>query len=367
LESCGAASCTLDDTQSGESAVAVVASEPVKWILGVDTSCDDTGIGLVDWESGTIGSNVVASQDAVHASFGGVVPERASRQHLAVIDDMYAKALAEAGAHPDEVVGVAATHGPGLVGALLVGLTWAKTYAWGRGLPFRSVHHLEGHIASAGPAGNGGSELCLVASGGHTSLFRLSAGGQASELGRTRDDAAGEAFDKVARLLGLPFPGGPALAKLAQRGDPDKVDLPVPLRGQSGFDFSFSGLKTAVAVHLERFPETSHADVAAAFENAVVTALVDTLTRTANAFGESRVVVVGGVAANQRLRQRLEESGLQVRLPLPGLATDNGAMIALAARHAWIEEGRGLATPDVAWRQDATPYAPFEMDAQAAS
>ncbi|MDR9392592.1 MAG: tRNA (adenosine(37)-N6)-threonylcarbamoyltransferase complex transferase subunit TsaD, partial [Trueperaceae bacterium] len=203
----------------------------------------------------------------------------------------------------------------------------------------------------------------LVASGGHTSLFRVDGARTAREVGRSRDDAAGEAFDKVARLLGLPFPGGPALADLARDGDPDAVALPRPLRGQDGYDFSFSGLKTAVAVRLERDPDLPPADLAASFEAAVVDTLVGTLRRAARDHGVDRVVVVGGVAANARLRAALDASGLEVRVPPAGLATDNGAMIALAA---W--QGLGVQADAVdAWTRDAAPYLPLDAAARAAS
>ncbi len=329
-------------------------------ILGVDTSCDDTGIGLVDIDSGVVRANVVASQTAVHAPFGGVVPERASREHLAVIDAVAARALEDADATLHDVDLVAATYGPGLVGALLVGLTWGKTLAWARGVPFVPVHHLEGHLASADLGGE--RHLCLVASGGHTSLFVVDADGVPSELGRSRDDAAGEAFDKVARLLGLPFPGGPALAELALAGDPNAYPLTVPLRGQKGFDFSFSGLKTAVAVLLERTQDARPADVAASFERTVVEALVGTLLRAARHQGCRNVTVVGGVAANLRLRDALAASGLAVRVPPPELATDNGAMIALAAR---TRLRRGPLNSD--WTRDSAPYLPLDVAARAGS
>jgi N6-L-threonylcarbamoyladenine synthase len=333
----------------------------VPLILGVDTSCDDTGVGLVEAGTGRVAANVVASQDRVHAAFGGVVPERASREHLAVIDGVLAAALDEAGAGLDDLSAVGATYGPGLVGALLVGLTWGKTLAWARGLPFVPVHHLEGHLASATGDAEG-PMLCLIASGGHTSLFRVGVDGRPHELGRSRDDAAGEAFDKVARLLGLPFPGGPALARLAERGDADAWPLPVPLRGQKGYDFSFSGLKTAVAVLLEREPDADPADVAAAFERTVVTSLVSTIERAARDTGLQTVVVAGGVAANRRLREALAASGLEVRVPPPALATDNGAMIALAAR-ARLAGG----TPPPDWTRDAAPYLPLDTAARASS
>jgi N6-L-threonylcarbamoyladenine synthase len=325
----------------------------VSLILGVDTSCDDTGVGLVRRDDGAVVANRVASQTAVHAPFGGVVPERASREHLAVIDRVARDALDDAGAGWHDVSAVAATYGPGLVGALLVGLTWAKALAWARELPFLAIHHLEGHLASAGVPRE--RELCLVASGGHTSLFRIDEDGHPHELGRSRDDAAGEAFDKVARLLGLPFPGGPALSELARRGDPDAVELPTPMRGRSGYDFSFSGLKTAVAVRLERTPDVDPADLAASFERAAVDALMRTLVRAARDEGIATVTVVGGVAANRRLREALATSGLAVRVPPPDLTTDNGAMIALAAR---ARLARGATERD--WTRDAAPYLPLE-------
>jgi N6-L-threonylcarbamoyladenine synthase len=333
----------------------------VPLILGVDTSCDDTGVGLVDLATGRVAANVVASQDRVHAAFGGVVPERASREHLAVVDDVLHRALRRADARLSDVAAVGATYGPGLVGALLVGLAWGKALAWARDLAFVPVHHLEGHLASAGDEAEG-PMLCLIASGGHTSLFRVDADGRPRELGRSRDDAAGEAFDKVARLLGLGFPGGPALARLAEGGDPDAVQLPLPLRGQAGYDFSFSGLKTAVAVRLERDPDVDRADLAAAFEATVVASLVGTLERAARATGLRTVVVAGGVAANRRLRDALEASGLTVRVPPAELATDNGAMIALAARRRLRA---GPVRSD--WTRDAAPYLPLDPAERALS
>ena len=320
-------------------------------ILGIDTSCDDTGVGVV--RGGRVVANVVASQTALHADFGGVMPEQASREHLAVIDTVFQKALTEAEITLDNVTHVAATYGPGLVGALLVGLTYAKGVAWARGLPLVPVHHLEGHIASALGNGTEPPFLCLIASGGHTSLFDVRAWGEYLELGRSRDDAAGEAFDKAARLLGLGYPGGAALGRLAETGDPDAFPFTLPLKGQQGFDFSFSGLKTAVSVLLQRQPDAPKADVAASFERVVIESLVQTARRAADATGYKTLVVAGGVAANKRLRERLAETRLTVRVPPLALATDNGAMIALAA-HARLEAG--LASPD---EVDATPYLPL--------
>ena len=245
------------------------------------------------------------------------------------------------------------------MGALLVGLSYAKGLAWARGLPFVPVHHLEGHIASALGASlaEGTAEppfLCLIASGGHTSLFDVRAWGEYQELGRSRDDAAGEAFDKAARLLGLGYPGGPALSRLASSGNPDAVPFTLPLRGQKGFDFSFSGLKTAVSVLLQKQPDIDKADVAASFERVVVESLVQTTLRAAETTSYGTLIVAGGVAANGRLRERLRETALTVHVPPLALATDNGAMIALAA-HARLQAGLGANDLSV----DATPYLPL--------
>jgi len=336
-------------------------------ILGIDTSCDDTGVGIVEVEGGAAGgvagttvlANVVASQAAVHAPYGGVLPEQASREHLSVIDEVVGRALDEAGLRADELDAVAATYGPGLAGALLVGLSYGKGLAWGLGVPFVKVHHLEGHLAAAVPAaGLRPPYLCLIASGGHTVLFDVPAEDEVRQLGRSLDDAAGEAFDKVARLLGLGFPGGPALAALAATGDPDAVELPRPLAGRGGYDLSFSGLKTAVAVRLEKEPGLAPADVAAAFERRAIDHLLAVAARAARDLGRHDLVVAGGVAANARLRRELHRAGLRVHLPPPGLATDNGAMIALAAARRLAA---GPADPaDLA--ADATPYLPLAAE-----
>lgn len=315
-------------------------------ILGIDTSCDDTGVGIV--RGGEVLANVVASQTALHAPYGGVMPEAASREHLTVIDQVLQQALDQAGLKLADLDAVAATYGPGLVGALLVGLSYAKGLAWARGLPFIAVHHLEGHIASSQVTP---PFLCLIASGGHTSLFEVSAWGDYRELGRSRDDAAGEAFDKVARLLGLPYPGGPHLSRLAATGNPHAFAFTLPLRSQVGFDFSFSGLKTAVALLLQQRPDANPADLAASFEHVMVESLVQVTKRAAAATGHQALVVAGGVAANRRLRQRFAESGLATHFPPLALTTDNGAMIALAAQH------RLTATSD--WSLDAAPYLPL--------
>jgi N6-L-threonylcarbamoyladenine synthase len=323
-------------------------------VLGIDTSCDDTGVGIV--RGRRLLANVVASQAAIHGPFGGVLPELASRAHLDVIDAVVEEALIEAGIELSALDAVAATYGPGLNGALLMGLSYAKGLAWALGVPFVAVHHLEGHLAAALPEGGPTTPyLALLASGGHTLLVDVPEAGRYLQLGRSLDDAAGEAFDKVARLLGLGFPGGAALAALADQGDPDAFELPIPLAGRSGFDFSFSGLKTAVAVRLERDPGAPKADVAAAFQRRAIDHLVDVSLRAAKDLGRNRLVVAGGVAANERLQQRLAAAKIEVHLPPAGLATDNGAMIALAAV-ARLEETGG-AIDDLGC--DATPYLPL--------
>lgn len=324
------------------------------WVLGIDTSCDDTGVGIVHGRE--VRANIVASQAAVHAPFGGVLPELASREHLSVIDRVVEQALARAEVTPEALDAVAATYGPGLNGALLIGLSYAKGLAWALGVPFVKVHHLEGHLAAAVPdAGLEPPYLALIASGGHTLLIDVPEAGRSLQLGRSLDDAAGEAFDKVARMLSLGFPGGPALARLAEEGDPEAFELPVPLAGRGGFDFSFSGLKTAVAVRLERGAAAHRpADVAAAFERRAIDHLCDVALRAARELGRRRLVVAGGVAANARLRRRLAEAGLEVHLPAPALSTDNGAMIALAAVARLEHEG---AIDDLGC--DAAPYLPL--------
>lgn len=306
-------------------------------VLGIETSCDDTGVGIV--ADGRVLANEVASQTLLHARYGGVVPELASREHAAVLDRMVERALAAAGLKAGEVDLVAATRGPGLIGPLLVGLTYAKGLSWGLQKPFVGVHHLEGHIHGAlAEAEIEPPFLVLIASGGHTHLYDVPAWGEYRLLGATRDDAAGEAFDKVARTLGLGYPGGPEIERLAERGDERAVPFTVPMKGRSGYDFSFSGLKTAAV----RFAEQGYRaeDIAASFQRVVVESLVGTLERAARDLGRGRVVVAGGVAANKALRAALQRSGLEVYLPPLGLTSDNGAMIALAAWRRWRRNPR---------------------------
>jgi len=321
-------------------------------VLGIDTSCDDTGVGLA--RAGHVLANVVESQTALHARFGGVMPELASREHLEVIDEVLQRALTAAGVGLGDIGAVAATRGPGLVGALLVGLNYGKALAWGLRVPFVPVHHLEGHIAAAGDARP--PFVALLASGGHTALFAVRAWDEVEELGRSRDDAAGEAFDKVARLLGLGYPGGAALSKLAEAGDDRAVTLPVPMQGDKGLEFSFSGLKTAVALLVERNRTLDPADVAASFERVVVASLLSVTLRALERTGMTKLVVAGGVAANARLRREFAAAGIDVAFPPPALTTDNGAMIALAGGLR-LASGR---LPEAPFSADAEPYLPLE-------
>jgi N6-L-threonylcarbamoyladenine synthase len=300
-------------------------------ILGIETSCDETAAALVTHD-GRLLSSIVSSQAELHARFGGVVPEVASRRHLELVAPVVRSALAAAETSLDDVEQVAVTRGPGLVGALLVGLSAAKALAWARRLPLVPVDHLEGHVASLylEPSPVEPPFTCLLASGGHTLLLAVRQRGRSERLGTTLDDAAGEAFDKGARLLGLGYPGGAEIDRLAQEGDPRAFDFPVAR--VPGLDFSFSGVKTALlyvvrdlgAAEVDR----RRADLAASYQHAIVQALVQRLHEAADATGLARVAVVGGVAANSELRASLPDA---VFAPLP-LCTDNAAMIASCAR-----------------------------------
>jgi N6-L-threonylcarbamoyladenine synthase len=299
-------------------------------ILALETSCDETSAALVD--GGSVRSNVVSSQANLHARFGGVVPEVASRRHLELVSPVVREALAEAGATLDDVELVAVTTGPGLIGALLVGLAAAKGIALGRGLPLAPVDHLHGHVASLylQPDAIEPPFLCLLASGGHTLLLDVQEQSGFRRVGTTIDDAAGEAFDKGARLLGLGYPGGAALDRLAGEGDPDAFAFPVAR--VPGLDFSFSGVKTALLYAVRDLPaeelEARRADLAASYQRAIVRALVERTLAAAEQVGADRIAVVGGVAANSELRAALADAAFA---PL-ALCTDNAAMIASAAR-----------------------------------
>ena len=302
-------------------------------ILGIETSCDETAASVIS-EDGNVLSSVVSSQAGLHAKYGGVVPEVASRHHLELVLPVVRESLAEADASLADVDAVAVTQGPGLVGALLVGLSAAKAIAWSSDVPLVPVDHLEGHIASLylEPDPVEPPFLCLLASGGHTLLLAVRERGRSERLGTTLDDAAGEAFDKGARLLGLGYPGGAAVDRLAQEGDPRAFRFPVAR--VDGLDFSFSGLKTALLYTLrdlgEEEVERRKADLAASYQDAIVRALVGRTREAAEQAGLEQIAVVGGVAANSELRAALPDARFA---PLE-LCTDNAAMIASAARYA---------------------------------
>ena len=307
-------------------------------ILALETSCDDTCAAVVT-HAGEIRSNVVSSQ-GIHDRYGGVVPEIASRHHLELVNAVVDDALARARATLDDVELIAVTQGPGLVGALLVGVATAKGLAAARRLPLAPVDHLQGHVAAnfLAPDPIEPPFLCLIASGGHTLLARVTEHGGHERLGQTLDDAAGEAFDKGARLLGLGYPGGPALSKLAAQGDPTAFAFPTAAR-VAGLDFSFSGLKTALLYATRDLgPEETlrrAPDLAASYEHAIVEALIARVERALKAEPGARLAIGGGVAANRRLRERAIGLGVDVRIPPPELCTDNAAMIGSAAR--WVE------------------------------
>lgn len=327
--------------------------------LGIETSCDETAAAVLK-DGRQIRSSVIASQGVLHARFGGIVPELASRRHVEAVWPVVREALTRAGATLADVDGIAATAGPGLVGSLLVGLSFGKALAFAFDLPLVGVNHLEGHLYAALLEHE---DLIfpftgLIASGGHTHLYLAEAPGQYRLLGRTRDDAAGEAFDKVAKFLGLGYPGGPLIEDLARKGDPDAIRFPRPLPQGGAYDFSFSGLKTAVVNYVrgvvgagQALPKTGAAssaatptpstldpvllaDICAGFQEAVVDALVRVTLAAAKASASSRIVVAGGVACNGRLRskltQRAADERIEVYYPTPSLCTDNAAMIAAA-------------------------------------
>jgi N6-L-threonylcarbamoyladenine synthase len=302
-------------------------------ILGIETSCDETAVALVT-DDGRILANVVSSQAELHARYGGVVPEVASRHHLELILPALRRALEEAGAELGDVRRIAVTQGPGLVGALLIGVSAAKALAWSRRLPLVPVNHLHGHVASLFTAPDPVQTpfLCLLASGGHTQLLDVRDPGAFELVGTTVDDAAGEAFDKGARLLGLGYPGGAEIDRLSRDGNPEAFSFPVAR--VPGFDFSFSGLKTALLYTIRDLGEDEsarrRADLAASYQRAIVRALVERTRAAAEELGAERIAIVGGVAANSELRAALPEAAAA---PLE-LCTDNAAMIASAARYA---------------------------------
>jgi N6-L-threonylcarbamoyladenine synthase len=324
-------------------------------ILGFESSCDETGVAAVCSERGLL-AHALHTQVAMHEEYGGVVPELASRDHVRRVVPLTRQVLREAGLSVQDIDAVAYTAGPGLAGALLVGASVAQAFAWARDLPAIAVHHLEGHLLSPMLA-NPRPEfpfVALLVSGGHTQLMRVDGVGQYRLLGETLDDAAGEAFDKSAKLLGLGYPGGPALARVAESGDPMRFDLPRPMLHSGDLDFSFSGLKTAVMTRVKAIQRAGDAldaatvaDLAAATQAAIVDVLAAKATRALKETGLQRLVVAGGVGANQALRERLAASlprlKAQAYFPPLALCTDNGAMIAFAAAE---RVKAGLATLD---------------------
>ncbi len=312
-------------------------------ILGIETSCDETGVAVVE-DGETMLANEVASQIPLHARFGGVVPEIASRAHLTVIASMLREALAKAACSLDDVDALAVTVGPGLVGSLLVGLSFAKSLAYVKRKPLVPVHHLEGHICATalGEPRPQFPFVALVASGGHTDLIECGAPLQYSILGRTRDDAAGEAFDKVAKILGLAYPGGPAIEAASEGGDSDAFDFPRPMLADPGLDFSFSGLKTAVLYRVKDLKESADSekrtpDIAAAFQAAVADVLAEKARRAMRQTGLKRLVLAGGVMANSRVKEAIRRRvDCEVFAPPPELCVDNAAMIAAAGYHRFL-------------------------------
>lgn len=314
-------------------------------ILAIESSCDETSAALVR-NGRDVLSNIISSQISVHKKFGGVVPEVASRKHIENISDVIDTALSEAGLKLDDIQGVAVTYGPGLVGALLIGLTTAKALAFARKLPLIGVNHIEGHIY-ANFIQHKDLEppfVCLVASGGHSHIVNVVDYGKYEIMGMTRDDAAGEAFDKIARALGLGYPGGPQIDKLAREGNADAIDFPRAYLEEGSFDFSFSGLKSAVLNYLNSLSmkgiKPNIPDVAASFQQAVVDVLSDKLIAAAEAKNSPYAVLAGGVAANSKLREELSakgaKKGIKVLYPDPIVCTDNAAMIGSAGYYKLI-------------------------------
>ncbi len=308
-------------------------------ILGIDTSCDDTSAAVV--EDGTrILSNIVSSQDGIHKKYGGIVPELASRRHVEMIWPVVHEALESAAIKLRDISAIAVTKGPGLIGALLVGVCFGKSLSYANSIPLVSVNHLEGHIYAAFLEARPALPfIALVVSGGHTSLYRVEGFGVYRELGRTRDDAAGEAYDKVAKLLGFGYPGGPVIDNISSKGDSSSIPFPrAHLKGS--FDFSFSGLKTAVLNYVKKNPDTKKEDISASFQSAVIDVLVDKVTDVAKEEKINRVVLSGGVSANSAFRDKMKrrslERGIELFLPSLHLCTDNAAMIAAAGYHHFI-------------------------------
>jgi N6-L-threonylcarbamoyladenine synthase len=323
-------------------------------VLAIETSCDDTGVAVI-LDGRKILSNVVSSQDSIHQKYGGVVPELASRRHIESIVPIVTEALETAKVTLRDIDGIAVTQGPGLVGSLLVGLSFAKSLAFVTGLPFVGVNHIEAHLSAIFLEENPPRFpfIGLVVSGGHTSLFRVDGFGKYKRLGQTRDDAAGEAFDKVAKLLGLGYPGGPIIDELSKSGNPRAIRFPRPSLGKNSLDFSFSGLKTAVVNYVKSNPEPTRGysedlvqDIVSSFQEAVVDVLVKKTLQAAQQQGLRKVVLSGGVAANQHLREKIKEEAsrekVKVYIPPPSFCTDNAAMVGVVG-YEYLK--RGIRSP----------------------
>jgi N6-L-threonylcarbamoyladenine synthase len=319
------------------------AAQPL--ILSIESSCDETAAAVL-YGVREVRADIIASQVALHSEYGGVVPELACRAHTESIAPVVERALGDAGATLDDLDAIAVTRGPGLVGALLVGLSFAKGLAWSRGIPLVGVHHLKAHLAAVTIEHEiEGSYVGLVVSGGHTALYHTENGSDFRLLGQTVDDAAGEAFDKVAKVMGLGYPGGVVVDRLAKEGDPARFKFPRPMLNKGGLDFSFSGLKTALRLHVEKYlkPMTAAetADTCASFQEAAVDTLVTKTMRALKATGATQLVVCGGVACNSRLRVKMDQEtklrGFKLMIPTPRLCTDNAVMVAAAGRRNFLD------------------------------
>ena len=342
----------------------VVNEKPkFKWVMGIESSCDETAVAILK-DGKTLAANLVASQISIHQAYGGVVPEIASRQHLEVITALIDQALEEAGIALEELDGIVVSKGPGLVGALLVGVSTAKALAYSLGIPLLGVNHMEGHVY-ANWLCHGEIEfpvLGLIISGGHTALMLMHGHGDYRLLGQTRDDAAGEAYDKVARAMGLGYPGGPIIDQLAATGNPEAYPLPRAWLKDNPWDFSFSGLKTAVLNNLNqaamRGQTLDKADLAASFQESVIEVLTEKTLRAAKEFEISRILLAGGVAANQGLRQvlktRCAAEEIELFYPTPGFCTDNAAMIVTAGYYRLCQGQRS------GWDLNAIPSLKLE-------
>ena len=317
-------------------------------ILGIETSCDETGLALYDATAGKLLAHAVHSQTAMHEAYGGVVPELASRDHLRRLVPLTRRVLKDSGKREEDISALAYTEGPGLAGALLAGAAFARGLALSLGVPALGIHHLEGHLLSPLLSARAPRFpfVALLVSGGHTQLMRVEGVGRYELLGETQDDAAGEAFDKTAKALGLGYPGGPALSKLAEAGQAGRYRLPRPMIGSGDLEFSFSGLKTAVVTQLKNDPATSRPELARAFVDAIVDVLVAKCASAIERAALTQLVVAGGVGANKQLRAALDaqgrKRGFEVFYPEPELCTDNGAMIAFAAALRMKSGHRGV-------------------------